>query len=248
MQPDGLNRLDYFTDTMIVPGEDGAPDKTHQLAGGGARFLAALADLFLQVIAFAVLAWVAIRYRPEMFPPRSWPWAGPVAFIEWHIIYLMLFESFTRGTTPGKALVGLRVVSSSGRVPRPTAMVIRNIARVADLAFFSYLGSLAMISSSRKRQRLGDLLADTQVIYTSPLADQMQSAHVPESLYSTSEDGYLLQAWITRENRFDEESRLASATDLAAYLHSRYDDAAEKSADPVKYLHELYEAETRANE
>lgn len=248
MQLDGSNRLDYFTDTVAIPGEEGAPLRTHQLAGGGARFMAALADLVLQLAGFTIFVWVALTYRPEMFPPRSWPWAGPVAFIEWHIIYLMLFESFTRGTTPGKATVGLRVINKHGLPPRPTDLVIRNIARLLDIGFLAYAGALALISVSRRRQRLGDRIAGTRVIYAQPLTEQMHKAHVPESLYSTSEDGYLLQAWIARENRFDEESRVASATDLAAYLHSKYGDEAEKSKDPVRYLHELHEAEIRANE
>lgn len=247
MQQDRITSLDYFTDTIVIPGENGTA-RSHQLAGSGARFLAGLFDLLLQVIGFIVIAWVAITYRPEMFPPKSWPWAGPVAFVEWHIIYLMLFESFTRGTTPGKAILRLRVVSIHGKLPGPTAIVIRNICRILDLALLGYGTCLLLVSGTRRRQRLGDRIAGTCVVYAIPLTRQLDVSLVPESLYSTSEDGYLLQAWTRREYRFDEESRVASATDLAAYLHSRYRDEEAKSKDPVSYLHDLHEAEMRANE
>jgi len=240
-----MHRLDHFTHVISIPDEIGMKVRSHQLAGGGARFLAGAIDSFIQTISFIILAWLAVQSRPELFPQKSWPWAVPVGFIEWHIIYMLLFESFTRGQTPGKALIGIRIVTSEGKLPGSLAMILRNFGRIGDLAFACYLGALGLICSTRLRQRLGDLLARTVVVYRQPLALQMEKARVPQSLYSTSEDGYLLQAWMERESAMDNDSRQASAVDLAAWLHKKYDGSEITEQDAIGYLRELYKAESQ---
>src|SRR5690606_17074655 len=115
------------------------------------------------------------------------------------------------------------IVAADGAVPGAMAFVIRNIARVVELLAGLYLAALAMISLTPHRQRAGDRLAGTLVIFSVPLVTQLARAEVPESLYSTSEDGYLLESWTKRERRFEADSRAASALDLAAYLHAKYD-------------------------
>lgn len=244
MDPDcRTTRLDQYTWVVPVADKADGVSRSHQLAGAGGRFLAGFADLLLQLAAFAALAWLALTRRPDLFPRDAWWWAGPVAFAEWHIIYMMLFESFTRGLTPGKALVKLRVVTQAGQLPGSLAFVIRNLGRLADMALGGYLGALALISLGARRQRLGDRWARTLVIYRQPLVEQLERSSVPESLYSTSEDGYLLEAWMTREPGLDDDSRTASAVDLAAYLHQKYDPASTARRDPVAYLRQLYSAE-----
>lgn len=245
MDDDTIKALDNFTQTISLKSKDSALIRSHQTAGAGARSLAGFADLSIQAIVFTGMAWMALRYRPDLFPRESWFWAGPVAFAEWHIIYLMLFESFTGGLTPGKALMDLRVIGLDGKNPTPRRLVVRNVTRVFELALGCYLGAFFCISSRSRRQRLGDRYAHTTVIYSTPLAGQLYQSEVPESLYSTSEDGYLLQAWIEREKRFDAESQMASAIDLAAYLHSKYDASNGDLPDPITYLHQLHEAENQ---
>lgn len=243
MVDDPTVSMDHFTQTIFISAEDGEITRSHQIAGVGARSLAGLADLCLQMATFTGMAWLAITGRPDLFPRESWPWALPLAFVEWHIIYLMLFESFTGGISPGKAMIGLRVIALHGRKPSARALLIRNVSRVFEIGMGCYLGAYFCIGSTSNHQRLGDLYADTTVIYNTPLAVQLYLAEVPESLYSTSEDGYLLQGWVEREKRFDAESQTASAIDLAAYLHSKYDTVKGDLRDPITYLHQLHEAE-----
>lgn len=248
MDDDAIVVMDYFTQVVSIKSDDGGMTRSHQIAGAGARSLAGIADLLIQAVVFAGIAWMALRYRPDLFPRDSWFWAAPVAFAEWHIIYLMLFEGFTGGLTPGKALLGLRVIGVDGRNPTPRRLVVRNVTRVFELALGCYGGAFFWITLSERRQRLGDRYADTFVVFSTPLAGQLYQSEVPESLYSTSEDGYLLQAWIEREKRFDAESQMASAIDLAAYLHQKYDSSNEVLPGPITYLRELHEVENQPHQ
>ncbi len=243
MNSNSESPLDDFTQTLSLKNRDTGMIRSHQVAGAGARCLAGLVDLGSQMVTFGAMAWLAVTFRPDLFPRSSWGWAFPVAFAEWHIIYLMLFESFTRGASPGKALLGLRVISLDGSPPSSRSLIVRNVTRVVEIALGVYTFAYYRINQMGSRQRLGDRSAGTIVVYAAPLTEQLYLSETPESLYSTSEDGYLLQAWVEREQRFDEESRMASAIDLAAYLHAKYDASTRDLPDPATYLKNLYDAE-----
>ncbi|MEL6547687.1 MAG: RDD family protein, partial [Myxococcota bacterium] len=56
--------------------------------------------------------------------------------LEW--LYPILFEVLRDGSTPGKQLLGLRVVQTDGRPVGWSAAVTRNILRTADFAPWLY--------------------------------------------------------------------------------------------------------------
>lgn len=70
------------------------------------------------------------------------------------------------GRTPGMRLTGLRVVTTAGAQPRFIAYVIRWLLMVADGALFGLVG-LVVILTTRRRQRIGDIVAGTLVIRAS---------------------------------------------------------------------------------
>jgi uncharacterized RDD family membrane protein YckC len=65
------------------------------------------------------------------------------------------------GHTPGKRLVGIRVVDRHGSVPSTPALVKRTIPLLIE--YFYVIALIGMLTSSF-RQRLGDRWADTYVI------------------------------------------------------------------------------------
>lgn len=98
-------------------------------------------------------------------------------FLEWG--YFIGFEAAWRGQSPGKALLGLRVMMENGQPVTWWASTLRNLLRAADtlplmlifsesLSVFAMIpvygpGFLAMAFTSRC-QRLGDLAARTVVV------------------------------------------------------------------------------------
>ncbi|HEX4870268.1 MAG TPA: RDD family protein [Moraxellaceae bacterium] len=83
--------------------------------------------------------------------------------VEW--LYPVAFELLAQGATPGKRVVGLRVVEADGRPVGVAASVIRNLLRAADfLPFLFGFGLVAMLFHPRF-QRLGDMAAGTLVVW-----------------------------------------------------------------------------------
>lgn len=88
-------------------------------------------------------------------------------FMEW--FYPMVFEAGRRGATPGKRMVGLRVVQVTGSPLTPGQAFVRNILRWIDsMPLFTYGFGMVSCLATRRFQRLGDLAAGTVVIYDRP--------------------------------------------------------------------------------
>ncbi|MGB6221830.1 RDD family protein [Haloferula sp.] len=94
-------------------------------------------------------------------------------FIWWW--YPVFFEAGKWGATPGKRIVGLRVVQTSGSPITFSQSVLRNFLRYADgmpfigggvMGIPTFGFAIASSLATRRFQRLGDLAAGTVVIYS----------------------------------------------------------------------------------
>ena len=84
-------------------------------------------------------------------------------FFNW--FYNVFFEMGKKQATPGQRAMGVKVASVSGAPPRLPQSLIRNLLRGIDFLPFGYLAGLVCTLSNQRFQRLGDLVADTVVVY-----------------------------------------------------------------------------------
>ena len=144
-------------------------------------------------------------------------------FFNW--FYNVFFEMSRHGATPGQRFMGLRVASVNGGPVRLPQSLIRNLLRVIDfmpaLYFFGFLTTLC----NARFQRLGDLVADTVVVYAEPKASRKApparvEIHAtpmpPPHPLSRSEQAVILQ-FLDRAPRWSDERR-AELADLLAPL------------------------------
>jgi uncharacterized RDD family membrane protein YckC len=165
-----------------------------ELGSGGSRAAAFVIDFIFMVIALAVLTFGALYLASGS--GKSGPPEGVLEFVAvlWLIGFFVLrngwfslFEMGSRGATPGKRLMGLRVVARDGSRLTGAAVIARNAMReieiflplsflgmqaaegVADtfLTIFALLWSgifLFFPLFNRDRLRVGDLVAGTWVV------------------------------------------------------------------------------------
>ncbi len=81
--------------------------------------------------------------------------------LEW--LYPVFFE-VTRGATPGKKWMNLRVVQDDGTPITLSSSMLRNLLRSADILPFFYVFGLIAMLCNKSFKRLGDLAAETLVI------------------------------------------------------------------------------------
>lgn len=88
--------------------------------------------------------------------------------------YMVLFEVFNQGRTPGKQWMGLRVVNDDGTPIGWGASLTRNLLRFVDLLPFAYLLGILSCLAHPAFKRLGDLAAGTLVVYREPPTSRPQ--------------------------------------------------------------------------
>ena len=83
--------------------------------------------------------------------------------LEW--FYPVVFELSRSGATPGKSVVGIKVVMDNGLPVTPAASFTRNLLRVADFLPFLFGAAIVSMLLRQDSKRLGDLAAATIVVH-----------------------------------------------------------------------------------
>ncbi len=201
---------------------------SYTLAGIGTRGAAALIDLLLMLLLTGTL-WYAGASLPRLVPGlrdvgnRSWISAVMIVgqfLILWG--YFVVFEAVWDGQTPGKRLLGLRVVRNGGGGVDLGASAARNLIRFVDFLPFGYFVGMISIIANQRNQRLGDLVAGTIVV-----RERLLRHERPRAVASPTEDDgvvvvatldddrfALLDRFVAREVTLDDVSRARIAAAL----------------------------------
>jgi uncharacterized RDD family membrane protein YckC len=131
----------------------------------GSRGAALLIDWVLQALIGVVLV-VGEIYGSAIAGVAEWVPVSIYLILSFLLLfgYPIGFETAWRGRTPGKALLGLRVVTVEGAPVRFRHAAIRAALGLVD--FWLTFGLAAVLSSflSKRNQRLGDFVAGTVVL------------------------------------------------------------------------------------
>jgi len=239
----------------------------HRLAGPSRRFLAFLLDLVICYTAFSILAFVvllvAIGAAAATNAAEGAIGAGVgvllvVLFgLQW--VYFAVLEAW-KGRTPGKAALGLRVVTTTGRPIGFRAAALRNVLRAADALPLAYtagllsLAGLVSMSTTRRFQRLGDLVAGTIVVIPErasvaaplilfPPAQPFELAQLPDDVRLDADERLAIEMFLRRRARLGRARELELAHMIATPLAERFGFRAQ---DPSRTLALLYDRAANA--
>lgn len=131
--------------------------------------------------------------------------------------YMVLFEVLNHGRSPGKALLGLRVVQDDGTPVGWSASLLRNLLRFVDLLPFGYFFGALCCLQHPAFKRLGDLAAGTLVAYsdTPPALASLPEAPAQVAAFALSlAEQRAVLAFAERQHTLTQER----ATELAAIV------------------------------
>lgn len=223
------------------------------LASAGSRFLALAIDTALQIGGFVALGLVALlaSYARVTLPSVFGTWALAIVVLLAFTLYygyFALFEMLWNGQTPGKRLVHLRVITTSGRPITPYAALIRNLLRIVDQLPFVYTVGLIAVFFTERNQRLGDLAADTVVVHEQPaqrpVADVMsepvrRAASVHRGAARlTPQELAAVEMFLGRRQELSEPHRASTAAALASRIRRRL-DVTERDDDDEALLEDV---------
>ncbi|MDQ2908817.1 MAG: RDD family protein [Candidatus Eremiobacteraeota bacterium] len=213
---------------------------SYELAGLGSRFFAVFIDLVIQVgvviVAFVIIALlagsgphgrqvVAAGAAAKLGRAVALAFLAVAAFLLFDG-YFILFEWLWGGRTPGKRLLGIRVVRDGGFPLDFVGSVVRNGIRILEFALGFYaVSALATLLSSHNR-RLGDMAAGTIVVRDAPFGRLAE----PPSRESDGESSdplvadlgererELVRRYALRRPSLGTRARSAVAADIAALV------------------------------
>lgn len=128
------------------------------------RIGAALLDILILGLAFSAVSALtggAATGGGEVSLTLEGP--GLLAFAAITLAYYFVGEA-AGGRTPGKQLVGLRVVRTDGTPAGPGPILVRTLLRLVDSLPALYLVGFVVMLATGRQQRLGDLAAQTHVV------------------------------------------------------------------------------------
>jgi uncharacterized RDD family membrane protein YckC len=128
------------------------------------RLLALVIDMAIQIVLLFVLFLIVGLAAQGGLDTASAGAIGLTVLVFVIVGYPVLWETLTRGASPGKYALGLRVVSDDGGPERFRQALVRGLAAVVEI--WLLLGCPALICSllSDRGKRLGDVFAGTFVI------------------------------------------------------------------------------------
>lgn len=109
---------------------------------------------------------------------------GVIYFLA-YLLYDLVCEVFFNGQSIGKYAIKMKVVTLDGARPTFGQYVIRWVFRLLDFGITFSIGAIISVAVSKKKQRIGDIIAGTTVIKTNPVAT------LNELYFSSPEDDYV---------------------------------------------------------
>lgn len=161
--------------------------------------------------------------------------------------YFALFEALMQGQTPGKKVVGIRVVKDSGRAIRPTEALTRNFMRAVDQLPGFYLFAIISVLVSKEKKRIGDYVAGTVVVHEKAAQEvymdlQQLDATVPVHdwiMKLNSRDLELIESFLHRRITFEPGARNVAAIRIVQHIRSKSGEGPAPGQPDEDFLQEV---------
>jgi uncharacterized RDD family membrane protein YckC len=220
------------------------------LASIGSRFLALALDTVIQVGATLVMILLGglVAWTVDVTLVGKGPWVLAALVLGWFLIYsgyFAMFEATWNGQTPGKRVVGLRVISVTGRPISAYEAILRNVVRVADQLPGTYAVGILAIFITGRNQRLGDLAAGTVVVHehSASRREIERSYDAPAGSVHhgatrlTPEEIAVIELFLHRRAELSDYGRSRSAAQISERMAGRLGVATRR--DGERFLEEL---------
>jgi uncharacterized RDD family membrane protein YckC len=207
-------------------------DVSLAVAGTGARALAFLIDLVIRTI--LVVAWYVVatllynggwNLSAPLDPESSWYLYVALPATGIFTLYHCVLEIAMRGRTPGKRMIGVRLVTRNGSAPTLAAYLVRNVFRLVDSFPVGYGVGLITTIVTRDQVRVGDLAAGTLLVYED--RDALGAKHFarrPKTQRLDTATADLVGELLDRWNGLDKHVRTELARSLIARVNGTVPD------------------------
>lgn len=181
-----------------------------ELAGPGSRGVAVVIDTLIQGIVIGIITGILLAVaggiEMNLMLVQDNTLYIIIALLVTFVLqfgYFFLFEVFMKGATPGKKIVGLKVMMANGEPLSATASLIRNFIRIGDMLPGIYAVGIITVVLTKRYMRVGDLAANTIVVKArdkkNSIAEAPAAPAEHRSLILTQKEEALLVEYYSRK-------------------------------------------------
>ncbi|MBB1140919.1 RDD family protein [Myroides sp. WP-1] len=137
-------------------------------ASVGERMLAFILDMIFKVLYLIVFYYLDSLFKlSNYFTGDVWSFNAYWIIVSIPVIfYSFFFETLLQGVTPGKKILGIKVIKIDGYQATVLDYFVRWILRVLDIVVSNGVVAVFSVIFTTRSQRLGDIFAGTTVIST----------------------------------------------------------------------------------
>jgi len=218
----------------------------YQLAELRQRFNALLLDLIILAVTLFVIALIIISIAPAS--RGLWTAFGVLAMGGLFVCYAFLCESFMDGQTVGKRSQAIKVVRLDGKEVQLSDFLLRAVLQLVDFYYTAGVAGSILITTSDKRQRLGDIAAGTTVVRCDTvkrfrLQDILNIASLqnyqpayPQVRQLTEDDVFAIRDAIARYDKYPTDASEHLLRELTQHLCNILDIPLDYGDDPTHII------------
>lgn len=219
-----------------------------ETAGLGSRTLAVMIDLAIQGVLLIVASIPLVALAGSGTSATGGIVVALLVFTVVLLGYPIAFETLWRGRTPGKAALGLRVVTTEGAPIRFRHAAVRGFLIPVDLYLTSGAGAVLSVLFSSDNQRLGDLAAGTLVLRQrtgarapTPVSFQVPPGYEPyaatlDPAGLTDDDHIAVRSFLLRAASLPPETRHALGVQIATTVAGHMGHTPPPDTHPEAFL------------
>ncbi|MCS6928612.1 MAG: RDD family protein [Saprospiraceae bacterium] len=218
----------------------------YEIAEPFSRILAAFLDLLGAMFLYVILLLLFSHLFALTFLPGSY-----LLFPSWlltYVSYCILSDVWNAGQTPGKWLVGIRVIRLDGRPIRWSDAFVRAMLLLLEGLFSAGLVGISLLIGNALSQRLGDIAAHTAVVkernqrtvYLSTLLNIATTANYPIKYPQVQQlhekDVLLIKFTLGQVRKYPNSAHRLAAARLAKRIADLLHISLPQESDPEEFL------------
>ncbi len=154
-------------------------DIDYEVATLGDRVLARLIDLGMYILILVLGVLLVIMTDVLKGIGEAMTIFLVIVYASLYVFYDIVCEVFLNGQSVGKRVMKIKVVSIDGAQPTIGQYLLRWLFRIVDFTLTSSLCALISVAVSDKKQRVGDMVAGTTLVKTTPRTKADHIAFMP---------------------------------------------------------------------
>jgi uncharacterized RDD family membrane protein YckC len=228
----------------------------YELAGLGSRFLALFIDIAIQLLVglsifFAFISFVSLAFWRALYLNAHLYKIGGAVLLSATIFaiftlffgYFIIFEWLWSGCTPGKRMIGIRVMRDGGFPLDFVGSVIRNVVRALEFLMGFYLISGISTLLSAQNKRLGDYAAGTIVVRDArferyaPSTRREREGEDPAVRDLRLPEREIIRRYAARREALEPHARQRLAAEIAKHIRPRLGASFDYLGDDELLMH-----------